>query len=131
MAGLTVEVLPPGGDGRGRSFSVSPAALAFLGEIRDVHLTTLVPGAIRGNHYHQRRREALLVLHASDWELLWDAGEGTATRIRRFAGGGAEVVSIHPGCAHAVRNCGTVEMLVFGMSSAAYEPEETVGRKLC
>jgi dTDP-4-dehydrorhamnose 3,5-epimerase-like enzyme len=131
MPGLTVEVLPPGDDQRGHSFSVSPEALAFLGEIRDVHLTTLVPGGIRGNHYHQRRREALLVLHSSDWELLWDEGEGTATCMRRFPGGGAELVSIHPGCAHAVRNCGTAEMLVFGMSSGAYDPEETVGRKLC
>jgi dTDP-4-dehydrorhamnose 3,5-epimerase-like enzyme len=130
MNGVTVEALPDTGDTRGGSFSITPGVVSFLGEIRDVHLTTLRPGAIRGNHFHQRRREALLIVHGSGWELHWDQGPGTSTQSRRYPGRGVWLILIHPGCAHALRNCGEQDMLVFGMSSGSYHPDETIPRPL-
>jgi dTDP-4-dehydrorhamnose 3,5-epimerase-like enzyme len=130
MPGLKIEILPQGGDDRGHSFTITPDTLRFLGDVRDIHLTTIVPGAVRGNHYHQRRKEALLVVHSSDWELLWEDADATAVKRQRFPGRGVVLVSIPPGCPHALRNCGGADMLVFGMSNGGYEPQETVRQML-
>jgi dTDP-4-dehydrorhamnose 3,5-epimerase-like enzyme len=50
------------GDARGFSFMAPAEALAFVGRMADVHLASMKPGAVRGNHYHLRRREAIVVL---------------------------------------------------------------------
>ena len=50
------------GDARGFSFTAPAEALAFVGRTADVHLASTGPGAVRGNHYHLRRREAIVVL---------------------------------------------------------------------
>ncbi|PYX43661.1 MAG: hypothetical protein DMG79_21935 [Acidobacteria bacterium] len=49
------------GDARGFSFTAPAEALAFVGRTADVHLASTGPGAVRGNHYHLRRREAIVV----------------------------------------------------------------------
>jgi len=67
-----VQVFPlsNNGDNRGSSFSIPSQILSFVGEVGDIHLTTIAPGAIRGNHYHLRRREALIVLYSARWTYI-------------------------------------------------------------
>src|SRR5437773_4552503 len=107
-----VFALPNNGDNRGSSFSIPPQILSFVGEVGDINLTTMTPGAIRGNHYHLRRREALIVLYSASWALYWDEGEYSSARSREFAGAGATGVLIEPYNSHAVVNSGDSNLVV-------------------
>jgi oxalate decarboxylase/phosphoglucose isomerase-like protein (cupin superfamily) len=127
---IQVSELRNSGDARGFSFTVPPETLDFLGRIADIHLASTAPGAVRGNHYHLRRREAIVMLPGTAWSLHWDEGEGMAPQHRRFDGAGAVLVLVSPGSSHAVRNDGTTPLWLVACSSEAYEPTETVARKV-
>lgn len=118
------------GDTRGFSFTAPTEALAFVGRMSDVHLAATKPGAVRGNHYHLRRREAIVVLPGSTWSFHWDDGEGSPAQHRTFDGSRAIMVLISPGASHAVRNEGDNEMFLVAVSSESYDPAESVARKV-
>jgi hypothetical protein len=103
---IQISELSNNGDVRGFSFTAPPAALSFLGRIADMHLASTLPGAVRGNHYHLRKREVIVILPGPAWSLHWDVGETTAAQHRSFDGGAAVLVLVSPGSSHAVRNDG-------------------------
>jgi len=129
-AKIQVTELPPTGDARGSSFSTPGGALAFVGRMADVHLASTRPGAVRGNHYHLRRREAIVVLPGSKWSLHWDEGEGSQPQHRDFEGRAAVLVLVSPGASHAVRNDGAETLWLFAISSESYDPAESVTRRV-
>jgi dTDP-4-dehydrorhamnose 3,5-epimerase-like enzyme len=127
-----VRVVPlsdSGGDERGASF---PFPLGSLGaqrdagfgapfELRDAHVAALRPGAVRGNHFHTRRREILVVLPGARWSLWWDHGEGTPVETASFDGSVPVAVLIAPLASHAVRNDDAHEMQILGLSDIDYD----------
>jgi dTDP-4-dehydrorhamnose 3,5-epimerase-like enzyme len=119
-----------GGDGRGLSFTLPPAALEVLGNVADLHLASTRPGAVRGNHYHLSKREIILVLPGASWSLHWDEGEGLPAQHRNFGGGTAVLVQVSPGCSHAVRNEDTEMLWLLTCSSETYDPAKVVARKV-
>ena len=127
---LSFTELPNMGDARGNSFTVSPDILSFLGRIADIHVASVLPGAVRGNHFHTRRKEVLVVLHESGWRLHWDEGENTPAQVKEFSGPGAEVILIERGSSHAVQNSGTRTLAIIGLSSEPYDPQETIRRNV-
>jgi oxalate decarboxylase/phosphoglucose isomerase-like protein (cupin superfamily) len=118
------------GDVRGFSFTTPPEALDFVGEIRDMHLASTLPGAVRGNHYHLRRREAIVMLPGTTWSLHWHEGEGMATEKHSFDGSSAVLILISPGTSHAVRNEGSTPLWFVACSSEPHDPTETVAQKV-
>ena len=118
------------GDARGFSLTAPAEALAFLERVADIHLASTAPGAIRGNHYHLRRREAIVILPGSAWSLHWDARAGTTAQHRSFGGSSAVLVLVSPGASHAVRNDGSAPLWLVACSSEPYDPTETVARKV-
>ena len=118
------------GDTRGLSFTAPPDALDFLGRVADVHLASTAPGAVRGNHYHLRKREAIILLPGTAWSLHWDEGEGMPAQHRSFQGSSAVLVLVSPGRSHAVRNNGAAPLWLIACSSEPYDPTETVLRKV-
>jgi predicted RNase H-like nuclease len=108
---VRIEPLSPRTDARGSSFGVE---LPF-GNVAECHVATVRPGAIRGNHFHTRRREVLVVMYADRWTLLWDDGEGTPVQSRAFEGSGAVVMEADPLCAHAVRNDGARDLHIISL----------------
>lgn len=127
---IQVTELSDSGDTRGFSFTAPAEALTFVGRMADVHLASTKPGAVRGNHYHLRRREALVVLPGTKWSLHWDEGEESAAQHREFDGGAAVLVLVSPGASHAVRNDGEGWMWLVAISSETYDPAESVTRKV-
>ncbi|HET7435665.1 MAG TPA: DUF429 domain-containing protein [Thermoanaerobaculia bacterium] len=109
--GVRVTPLTPRGDARGNSFSID-VPFASIG---DCHVATIRPGAVRGNHFHEQRREILVVLYTAPWTLLWDEGEGTPVQSQTFTGSGAVLMEADPLCAHAVRNDGSAELQIFSL----------------
>ena len=118
------------GDARGLSFTAPTEALDFVGRSADVHLASTAPGAIRGNHYHLRRREAIVLLPGTAWSLHWDEGEGASAQHRQFDGSKCVLVLVSPGASHAVRNDGEAPLWLVACSSEPYDPTETVARKV-
>ena len=109
---MSVRVAPlvPRTDARGSSFGVElpfPAA--------ECHVATIRPGAIRGNHFHTRRREVLVVMYSDRWTLLWDEGEGTPVQSQAYEGTGAVVLEADPLTAHAVRNDGARDLHILSL----------------
>ena len=127
---IQISELANNGDARGFSFTTPAQALDFLGNVADIHLASTGPGAIRGNHYHLRRRETIVLLPGTPWSLHWDEGEGTETQHRRFDGSSATLVLVSPGASHAVRNDGETLLWLVACSSLPYDPSESVARRV-
>lgn len=118
------------GDTRGFNSSLPTDALAFVGRMSDVYLAALKPGAIRGNHFHLRRREAIVILPGSKWSFHWDEGEGSPAQHRNYDGSRAILVLVSPAASHAVRNDGQSDIYFVAISSEPYDPSESVSRKV-
>jgi oxalate decarboxylase/phosphoglucose isomerase-like protein (cupin superfamily) len=129
-AKIEIRELGNSGDARGYSFTIPAEALEFVGRTADVHLASTKPGAVRGNHYHLRRREAIVVLPGATWSLHWDDSEGSPAQHREFNGGSAVLVLVAPGASHAVRNDGDDTLWLVAISSENYDPAESVNRKV-
>lgn len=129
-AKLQISELKNYGDARGLSFTAPPEALAFVGRMSDVHTASIRPGTVRGNHYHLRRREAILVLPGARWSLHWDEAEDAPPQHRDFDGVSAVIVLVSPGQSHAVRNDGECDLWLVAISSESYDPAESVARKV-
>jgi dTDP-4-dehydrorhamnose 3,5-epimerase-like enzyme len=127
---IQISELSNSGDARGFSFTAPVEALEYVGRMADVHLASTKPGAVRGNHYHLRRREAIVVLPGAKWSFHWDEGDETAAQHREFDGSRAVLVLVAPGASHAVCNHGEELLWLVAISSEPYDPAESVARKV-
>ncbi len=127
---IQISELGNNGDRRGFSFTAPVEALEYVGRMADVHLASTKPGAVRGNHYHLRRREAIVVLPGAKWSFHWDEGDETAAQHREFDGSHAVLVLVAPEASHAVRNDGEESLWLAAISSELYDPAESVTRRV-
>ena len=127
---IQISELENSGDVRGFSFCPPREAYDFLGRIADMHFASTAPGAVRGNHYHLRKREAIIVLPGAAWSLHWDEGENTLPQRRSFDGSAAVLVLVSPGNSHAVRNDGKNALWLVTCATDPYDPETVVARKV-
>lgn len=125
---IQIEELKDNGDLRGSSFSLPLEAFDFVGSIADIYIACTLAGSIRGNHFHLRRREAIVILPGTAWSLHWDLGEDTAIEHRSFDGKRAVLVLILPGSSHAIANDGSAPLWLVACSSEKYDPAESVTR---
>jgi oxalate decarboxylase/phosphoglucose isomerase-like protein (cupin superfamily) len=121
---LRFTLLNDHGDVRGASFTAGTAWLEFLGRLEDVHITTLLPGYSRGNHYHANKKEVLIVLFEDRWQLSWDNGEATEVTAQHFSGTGAVLIEVDPLSSHAITNTGHVPLWILGLSNAAWDASD-------
>lgn len=112
------------GDERGSVWTLPVELLDRLGSIRNVHLTTCRPGCVRGNHYHSRQHELIVVAGPDEWELYYSAGSQEVPEVRRFAGGRAVLIDVEPGAPHAIRNTGANDLTVLSCTDVLYHPKE-------
>ncbi|MGW3307731.1 polysaccharide biosynthesis C-terminal domain-containing protein [Streptomyces sp. NPDC001073] len=120
---LSAVELHDSGDDRGSSFSVPAELFAGGFPVADMHIATIEPGAVRGNHFHATRRELLVVMAADRWSLHWDEGAGTPVQQRSFNGPGAVLVTVPIGMSHAIRNDGAVAMRMLGLTDGPYDAD--------
>lgn len=118
---FSVVNLKDSGDARGSSFSVSAELFAGPFPVADMHVATIEPGAVRGNHYHAVRQEVLVIMAADRWSLHWDEGADTPVRQSQFTGPGAVLVTVPRGMSHAIRNDGAVPMQIIGLADGPYD----------
>jgi dTDP-4-dehydrorhamnose 3,5-epimerase-like enzyme len=83
-----------------RGWVVEPVGEDVIRLQRNVHVVFTEPGQVRGNHYHQRTTEVMLVMGPSLVRLREDG----VLRDVMVAEGAALRFTIPPGIAHAIQN---------------------------
>ena len=123
--GVKFHILSNAPDNRGSSFSVPANLLPPEFSAKDLHVMTIERGAVRGDHYHMRKREVFIVSYDGSWSLIWDDGEsGSVIHTEQFAGSGVVVVLVPPLISHAVRNDDAERLHLVAISDAPYLVDE-------
>jgi dTDP-4-dehydrorhamnose 3,5-epimerase-like enzyme len=123
MATVRIVELNDQGDNRGSAYVLSRESIAFLNVLRAMHLTTLKPGHVRGNHYHVKQRETILIMHSDTWQFSWDTGIDTPEQTTHFSSSGTVLVQVEPLASHAVKNTGTRDLTILSCSDQPYDPQ--------
>jgi UDP-2-acetamido-2,6-beta-L-arabino-hexul-4-ose reductase len=96
-----------------RGFVFEPLSGEVLAGQKNVHVVTSRPGAVRGNHYHLKGTETLVVcgpalVRIRTADQLEDFSIPADTTCR---------VIIPPGVSHAVKNTGATDMLLVAFNT--------------
>lgn len=122
MEALQIITLSARTDQRGRVFSLPAAALSFLdGIIAETHLAEILPGYIRGNHWHDNRWEVMLIVGDDNWQFYWSDTPDDTPQCREFAAGESVAILIPPYTPHAVKNTGLSSLWITAISNASYD----------
>lgn len=100
-----------------RGVVLEPATPELLPLQRNAHLVTTAPGAVRGNHYHERGTEVAVVLGPA----LVRVRESTGVRDIHVPAGEAYRVTFPPRVSHAFQNTGTTPMLLMAFNTSAFD----------
>jgi dTDP-4-dehydrorhamnose 3,5-epimerase-like enzyme len=103
-------------DSRGLVFE--PVGAPLLSGQRNVHVVMTEPGAIRGNHLHQRSTEITAVVGP----VLVRVREEGQLRDVMVPDGEARRFVIPNGVSHAFQNTGTRPMLLVSFSTEVFDP---------
>ncbi len=122
---VVITMLHNNGDHRGDNFMISHEIFSLFGKIDTMHVADILPGALRGNHYHIAQKEILLVIFKDSWEFGWGACASEIPCIRKFSGSGGVLIQIPPHIAHALKNTGRVPMTIAAIYSE--QKAKTVG----
>ncbi len=118
---IQVTILSDRGDERGSSFSTGIEWPAFLPFAKDMHITSLKSGHIRGNHFHRRKKEVIAIIHHDEWTLYWDSGPETEVQKKIFPGSGAVLITVEPLASHAVVNSGKQSLYTIGLTGEPFD----------
>ena len=101
----------------GRGWGLDPLAVTGLtGEqIGDLHLVSLQPGAVRGNHLHLVAREWMIIL-GGRVSLAWRQPGETGVTLESCDLTAPAALEIPPGVAHTVRNDGGDTIFLLSLS---------------
>lgn len=91
-------------DARGWGLRPFEAAGSEVSRVGDVHIVSLVPGAVRGNHAHPNVTEWLLIV-AGPVTVAWREDDGDEKRLR-IDGDAPVMLELPPGTPHALRGEG-------------------------
>ena len=97
--------------------------------VGQIHITSIKPGYIRGNHYHSKRMEWFFIITGKAKLCLQDTKDpSTSLRAGKsiclnLSEKGPKVITIFPGVAHAVKNVGKEMVYLVSAQSDIYNPK--------
>jgi dTDP-4-dehydrorhamnose 3,5-epimerase-like enzyme len=103
------------GDPRGSVFE--PLSEAGLAGQRNVHVVTTEPGRVRGNHYHERATETVVVC-GHTLVRLREAGRVEELLVPP---GRCVRLTLPPGVSHAFKNVGDVPNVIVSFASRPHD----------
>ena len=104
---------------RGWLLQLMPLLTEVMGAVNDIHIVTLEPGVIRGNHYHELMTEALLPL-SDGLRIVWQDADGRHEEITKA---GESLYIFAPTIPHAMRNDSPVTALGVAFGNTAFNPD--------
>ena len=113
MKGLTIERLTMHQDARGKVFEPLGPEILGSGTLRNTHVATMAPGAVRGNHRHPGATEIITFTGAI--KLVAQDREGNREEFV-FNDGECVRVIVSPGIAHAFVNIGKKDTFIICFS---------------
>ncbi len=125
MRGVTIERIRMHRDERGKVFEPLGPETLQSGLLRNTHVATMAPGAVRGSHRHRSATET--VVFSGEIRLVLQDLDG-ASEEHLFHDGECIRVTIPPGVAHAFVNAGTTDAFIVCFSDrvAGTDPQEKV-----
>ncbi len=114
---ITVRDMSHDFDERGERYSMPQEAVEFMREIDEMHYVSIVPNAIRGNHFHELSKELIILNYSDDWQLSWRLPDDDRLYTRQFSGKGMILVEIQAKVTHAFKNTGNSPIYLFCFST--------------
>ena len=108
-------------DERGRSMAIPEEAFEFLGGVVEMHIAELVPGAVRGNHWHDNRNEVLVVQGEDKFQFAWAKDKGMPGKVLSFDAGSFVAILIPQMVCHGIKNCGDRPIWVTAIADGSYD----------
>ena len=90
--------------------------------VKQIHITSINPGYIRGNHYHSKRMEWFFIVAGKAELSLQDIKTKAKTRLKIFSKK-PRVITIFPKIAQAVKNIGKETVYLVSAQSDIYNPK--------
>jgi len=87
--------------------------------VKQIHVASIKPGYIRGNHYHLKMMEWVLVFGGKSELILQDVETKEKARFR-LSSENQRVITIFPYVAHTVRNIGEETVYLVSAQSEIY-----------
>jgi dTDP-4-dehydrorhamnose 3,5-epimerase-like enzyme len=102
-----------------RGFIFEPLDGRLLHSQKNVHVVVSRPGAVRGNHYHLRGTETLVICGPSLVRIRIDE------KVQDIAipAGSTWRLMIPPGIAHAIQNVGESDNLLVAFNTEPHDPK--------
>ena len=112
---VTVEPVDFFSDARG--WVIEPVDEALLAGKRNVHVVFSEPGAVRGNHYHERTTEVFVVVGPA----LIRVRESGVVRDIPVPEGQARRFTVPPGVPHAIQNTGARPLVLMSFTTQPHD----------
>jgi UDP-2-acetamido-2,6-beta-L-arabino-hexul-4-ose reductase len=93
-------------------------------DIALIHFSVSKPGAVRGNHYHNRKVEWFCVVRGLAQLLLEDMSSGKKS-YTVLSGEEPQLVKILPGFGHAIKNIGEDNMYLMIAVNEVFNPDDS------
>jgi len=117
MKTVTIEKLDVFTDERGIVFN--PIEMSDLQDQENFHVATSLSQAIRGNHYHQRGTETLIIMGPA----LVRIRENNDLRDIDIPDRSVYRLIIPPGVSHAIKQTGSESGILLSFNTIGYDPE--------
>jgi dTDP-4-dehydrorhamnose 3,5-epimerase-like enzyme len=86
--------------------------------IKNVHLSSINPGQVRGNHYHKEYREWLLVAGES---VIFSWRDEDGIGQKEIRSGDYFLFELEPGISHAIKNTGNTLAFLGAAANAVHD----------
>ena len=121
MNGLTITLLEVSRDARGWNTHPLDETALREGRFANIHIVSMEPGTIRGNHRHIKQTEQVLIFGGPCLFVAEDAETGERFE-RVFQPGELFRIALAPGVAHAFKNVGVGVAYLLCASDLAFDP---------
>ncbi|WP_406693991.1 hypothetical protein V5E97_23400 [Singulisphaera sp. Ch08] len=104
-----------------RGLVMEPIGPDALPHQQNVHLALTGPGHIRGNHYHKRGNEVVVVLGPA--LVRYREEQGEEIQDLHIPQGQAYRLKIPAGVSHAFQNPGPTPMVIIAFNTVVHDPD--------
>ena len=95
----------------------------LVGEFKQVYVSTLKQGMVRGNHYHKEKTEWFCVIMGKGKLTLW-RDDDVEVIVMSDKDKSLKLIEVLPFVKHKIENVGKKKMILLSCSSTLYDRDE-------
>ena len=104
-------------DNRGWVANLAEYATEQGHRIENIHIASIKPGEIRGNHWHKKQKEWILVFGGKG---IFSWKEDGGIRKQKIEFGSQFLFEVEPGCSHAMKNIDDKDIYLCAFTDSKY-----------